>query len=608
MFGFVNHAIELLVTRNFGDETWEKIKETAKLDLDGQFILRNVYDDSISYDLVGAASQVLGLPASAILELFGALFFDFCQESGYGNILHVLGSNIRDFLQNLDALHDHLQTIYPGMKAPSFTCTEAEDGATILHYYSDRPGLEHIVIGLVRKVAEKVHDTTVDCQIFKTQADGIDHIQFKIIDKGDATTNNASEKQACIPTLTEEPKISPDSFSRIFPFHLVFGPDFKIIQAGRSIVRMIPAIEDNPNVTLTDLFELARPHMDFTYNNVLLHLNTVYVMNTLPGVLKSVDANIKLRFKGEMIYVEESNAILFIGSPNITNLDEMYRKGLRLSDIPLHDATRDLVLMSEHFEAEYKLTKELEILTDQLQNTYQQVEEEKEKTDRLMYSVLPAIVANELRASRPVPPKKYRTVTVLFSGIVGFSDFCVRHSDQEGALKIVTFLNDTCSKIDELIAAEKNANLYKVETVGDQYMCVSGLPTECSEHARLIARFALDMMDTAKEVKDPEGNPVKFRIGIHSGEVVTGVIGQRVPRYCLFGNTVNLASRTETTGISGKINVSGDAHRYLCEEDNFHSSFDFKFRGPVEMKGKSEPMQCWLLSRKTKKSKSCSII
>ena len=79
-----------------------------------------------------------------------------------------------------------------------------------------------------------------------------------------------------------------------------------------------------------------------------------------------------------------------------------------------------------------------------------------------MYSVLPASVANELRHNRPVPARKYHTVTVLFSGIVGFSDFCERHSDQEGALKIVTFLNDTYTKLDQLIDPENNPNLYKV--------------------------------------------------------------------------------------------------------------------------------------------------
>lgn len=93
----------------------------------------------------------LEIPANQILELFGRMFFEFCQESGYDKILKVLGPTPRDFLQNLDALHDHLATIYPGMRAPSFRCTERdEDGALILHYYSERGGLEHIVIGIVK--------------------------------------------------------------------------------------------------------------------------------------------------------------------------------------------------------------------------------------------------------------------------------------------------------------------------------------------------------------------------------------------------------------------------------------------------------------------------
>ncbi len=78
------------------------------------------------------------------------MFFDYCQDSGYDKILQVLGASPRDFLQNLDALHDHLGTLYPGMKAPSFRCTEESNGSLILHYYSDREALEYIVIGIVK--------------------------------------------------------------------------------------------------------------------------------------------------------------------------------------------------------------------------------------------------------------------------------------------------------------------------------------------------------------------------------------------------------------------------------------------------------------------------
>lgn len=90
----------------------------------------------------------------------------------------------------------------------------------------------------------------------------------------------------------------------------------------------------------------------------------------------------RMRLKGQMLYVSESDLVLFLCSPSVLNLDDLNRRGLYLSDIPLHDATRDLVLLSEQFEAEYKLTKNLEILTDKLQQTYRELEDEKKKTDR----------------------------------------------------------------------------------------------------------------------------------------------------------------------------------------------------------------------------------
>lgn len=92
----------------------------------------------------------------------------------------------------------------------------------------------------------------------------------------------------------------------------------------------------------------------------------------------------RMRLKGQMIYVPETDLVLFLCSPSVLNLDDLNRRGLYLSDIPLHDSTRDLILLSEQFEAEYKLTKNLEILTDKLQQTYRELEDEKRKTDRLV--------------------------------------------------------------------------------------------------------------------------------------------------------------------------------------------------------------------------------
>ncbi|XP_017771303.1 PREDICTED: guanylate cyclase soluble subunit beta-1-like [Nicrophorus vespilloides] len=253
--------------------------------------------------------------------------------------------------------------------------------------------------------------------------------------------------------------------------------------------------------------------------------------------------------------------------------------------------------MSEQFEADYKLTRNLEFLTDKLQQTYRELDSEKKKTDRLLYSVLPISVASELRHKRPVPAKRYDCVTLLFSGIVGFSTYCANNTDSNGVMKIVRMLNELYTAFDVLTDPKRNPNVYKVETVGDKYMAVSGLPEPCTTHARDMARLALDMMDLGRDVLVDGGEPVRITIGIHSGEVVTGVIGHRMPRYCLFGNTVNLTSRTETTGIPGRINVSEDAYRYLCKDENFDEQFNFVYRGPIAMKGKSDPMNVWFLTR-----------
>ncbi|XKL66635.1 hypothetical protein PGB90_010055 [Kerria lacca] len=560
-YGFVNHALELLVLKTFGEETWERIKKNAEVSMDGQFLVRQIYDDEMTYNIVSAAVQVLNIPANAILELFGKMFFEFCQDSGYDKILQVLGATPRDFLQNLDALHDHLGTLYPGMRAPSFRCTERpEDKALLLHYYSDRPGLEYIVIGIVKAVASKLHGTEVEVEIIKTKKE-CDHVQFLITERSNQK-QELNQKIAEVEILSFEAKISPYTFCKVFPFHLMFDRRLNILQTGSAIARVVPTAT-LPFCKLTDILDPVRPHLDLTFDNILAHINTVYVLRTKLGIMKS-QANEEfatLRLKGQMLYLPEEDSILFLCYPSVVNLDDLTRRGLYISDIPLHDATRDLVLMSEQFEADYKLTRNLEFLTDKLQQTYRELESEKKKTDSLLYSVLPISVANELRHGRPVLPKRFDCVTLLFSGIVGFSDYCAVNSDSNGAMKIVKMLNQLYTAFDTLTDPKKNPNVFKVETVGDKYMAVSGLPEPCQQHARCIARLALDMMDLCKEVI-VDNTPVRITIGIHSGEVVTGVIGHRMPRYCLFGNTVNLTSRTETTGEPGKINVSETAYKY----------------------------------------------
>ncbi len=230
-------------------------------------------------------------------------------------------------------------------------------------------------------------------------------------------------------------------------------------------------------------------------------------------------------------------------------------RGLSISDVPMHDANRDLMLMNEHWEEEWNLTQNLEILTDNLQKALSELETEKRKTDNLLYSVLPPTIAQQLRQNRPVMPARYEQVTLMFAGIKGFSSFCAKYADD--SQQIVNMLNEVFTKIDKKVAAYPE--IYKVETVGDKYMAVCGLPTQVKYHTKYICLVALDIMDSTKDCCYLD-EKIVISIGINSGEIVTGVIGKRMPRYCLFGDTVNLTSRCETTGIKGKINLSEYAY------------------------------------------------
>jgi guanylate cyclase soluble subunit beta len=198
-------------------------------------MIRVLYNDDLTYSLVVAAVKVLNLPASTILELFGQFFFEFCVESGYDKILTVLGSTTKHFLENLDALHDHLSTIYPGMKAPSFRCSETAEGNLVLHYYSDRPGLEFIVIGLVKTVASRLHKSDVECKVIKNKGeDRCDHVQFEIIEKmaaegADVKADVFNTKCTLEKQFTSTNFMSPQSFCQIFPFHIVFDRQMNII-------------------------------------------------------------------------------------------------------------------------------------------------------------------------------------------------------------------------------------------------------------------------------------------------------------------------------------------------------------------------------------------
>ncbi|CAH8486676.1 unnamed protein product [Schistosoma turkestanicum] len=228
-------------------------------------------------------------------------------------------------------------------------------------------------------------------------------------------------------------------------------------------------------------------------------------------------------------------------------------------------------------------------LEDQVRVRTEELETEKKKTELLIARMLPPVVAETLMSGKPVCPEAFDEVTIYFSDIVGFTTI----SALSTPFQVVDLLNDLYTMFDSTIDFY---DVYKVETIGDAYMVVSGLPIRNGQlHAGEIATMALDLLSQCGTfvIRHMPDVPLRLRIGLHSGSCVAGVVGLTMPRYCLFGDTVNTASRMESTGSAFRIHVSPTTKSIL----DILGGYYLQLRGKVELKGKGLVDSFWLIGK-----------
>jgi class 3 adenylate cyclase len=199
--------------------------------------------------------------------------------------------------------------------------------------------------------------------------------------------------------------------------------------------------------------------------------------------------------------------------------------------------------------------------------------EEREKIESLLLNILPAPIAERLKAGEVMIADRFDNVTVVFSDIVGYT----RLSAQLAPERLVEYLNVIFDQFDALT---EKYGLEKIETVGDAYLAVCGLPIPCGDHAQRAAMMALDMQKVMNAFRTREGDQISIRLGFHSGPVVGGVIGHKKFAYRIWGDTVNTASRMESNGVPGRIQCTETTYALLRGE------FVFEDRGEIEVKGK----------------------
>ena len=209
------------------------------------------------------------------------------------------------------------------------------------------------------------------------------------------------------------------------------------------------------------------------------------------------------------------------------------------------------------------------------------------RSEHLLKEMLPESIIHRLKEGERSISDEHEEVTIIFTDIVSFTNLSATHSTQD----VIQMLDTLFSQFDELT---DKYGIYKVETIGDAYMAVAGLDSASrADQAHRAVSLAADMVAAASKIKMPNGEAIEIRAGIHTGTVHAGVVGRKMPRYCLFGDTVNTASRMESTSYRSCVHLSSAACAAYEKEEPTDNQIEITSRGSRCIKGKGV-METWL--------------
>lgn len=289
------------------------------------------------------------------------------------------------------------------------------------------------------------------------------------------------------------------------------------------------------------------------------------------------------KFRAADRYIMENN------QPTLNTKQEKQKRDangnpvwLDVSKIPIHNENDEVIGILGVIE---DITLQVYI-EEQRRKAEEALRLEQQKSEELLLNILPAAIARRLKEGSRAIAEQFDDVTILFADIVGFTPLSARLP----ATELVEFLNQIFSRFDQLAETQ---NLEKIKTIGDAYMVAGGLPVPREDHAAAIAEMALAIQESITDVALKFNEPLQIRIGINTGPVVAGVIGTTKFIYDLWGDTVNVASRMESYGIAGKIQVTEATYQQL------QHLYVFEKRGVIDVKGKGEMTTYWLVGRKS---------
>merc|ERR1711988_307421 len=527
------------------------------------------------------AIKLLGITDEEFYEGMGVFFVTLAQDLGYGMLLSCLGRYFRDFFVNLDNLHDYLKFTFPRMKAPSFFIAEESNEGVTMEYRSKRRGFQFYVQGQIKELSKNFANEIKKLEIeLKKQEVVFDtvvtYFELKFENKGYERMKamQAEMKQDAMP-------IKASVLFEMFPFSILYNANMEVTCLGVALRQIIPKIVGEG---LSSWWELVKPLVEFRWEVIMTRLNSMFELATQEEIdklgkssgrtssssgfddvdnLLDEEIDKTLHIKGQMVYMKDWEQMLFLACPMMPDLNNLVWSGLFINDLSMHDYSRDIMLATTQEKIQMKMTLQtMEKKSAKLDEQQKKLAEVMKKSDDIIAQMLPKTVADDLAKGKSNADicKSYECVTMLFSDVVTFTIICSKLKPTQ----VVQLLNNMYTLFDFL--CDQNA-VYKVETIGDAYLIVAGCPNKAANHALKICDMAFDMMDGIKILKVPgSGDDIHMRIGIHSGPVVAGVVGLKMPRYCLFGTNVGLTEKFESNSKPDQIHISEKTIEHLSSQ------------------------------------------
>ncbi|KAK2716102.1 hypothetical protein QYM36_010622 [Artemia franciscana] len=549
MYGLLLLNLSGYIRRTWGESAWEEIRLAAGIK-EISFSSHELYPEDYIVKIANAAQKVIGIKPLSLLHGMGISFVSFVGQYGYDRVLSVLGRHLRDFLNGLDNLHEYLRPSYPFMRSPSFFCdNETPNGLTLHFRCSKRSGLVYYTMGQIKQIGLQFFKTEVGIEVVKEETfKNYNSVTFQLSFHNQGYIESQMENKFLIREEEYLP-VQADFIFQTFPFSLSFDSLMKIEYLGNSLRLVLP---DAKGKLMRDYFLLHRPLVEFNYETILARRNNIFELISQAAVeelrrgssgkqsrlsngeimpfskeIVHSKGNRPIHLKGQMLYLSEWNRIIYLASPVMPDLDALTDSGLFINDLSMHDFSRDLMMAGTQKSVELKLLLDQErIKSQKLQESMKKLDEEMKRTDELLYQMIPQSVADRLRlgASPLETCQSFDIVTILFSDVVQFTEISSRITPME----VVCLLNSMYSVYDQLTEIHK---VYKVETVGDAYMIVGGVPEPCSDHAERVCSMGLGMLQGIRGVAEPfsasrmESNSMPMRI--HVSEKTKSLLGSK---------------------------------------------------------------------------------